>query len=314
MNTFLITGSNGFIGFHLIKKLAKIYKDSIIVGIDNMNDYYDINLKYDRLSILENISNYTFIYGDITDKNFINNVFNTYKPNIVINLAAQAGVRYSLINSESYINNNIIGFYNILENCVNYDVSHLIYASSSSVYGNYNNTSKPESLYAATKKTNELLSYSYSQNYNLKTTGLRFFSVYGPYGRPDMAYYNFTENLINNKEINVYNDGLNERDLTYIDDVINGIILVINNKQNSIYNIHDIGNGTSISTNDMINTMIETMKNNGININHDLIKYTTKQKGDVIKTNSNNSIINSKINFKEGYSLFLEWYLKYKSK
>ena len=314
MNTFLITGSNGFIGFHLIKKLAKIYKDSIIVGVYNMNDYYDINLKYDRLSILENISNYTFIYGDITDKNFINNVFNTYKPNIVINLAAQAGVRYSLINSESYINNNIIGFYNILENCVNYDVSHLIYASSSSVYGNYNNTSKPESLYAATKKTNELLSYSYSQNYNLKTTGLRFFSVYGPYGRPDMAYYNFTENLINNKEINVYNDGLNERDLTYIDDVINGIILVINNKQNSIYNIHDIGNGTSISTNDMINTMIETMKNNGININHDLIKYTTKQKGDVIKTNSNNSIINSKINFKEGYSLFLEWYLKYKSK
>lgn len=314
MNTFLITGSNGFIGFHLIKKLAKIYKDSIIVGVDNMNDYYDINLKYDRLSILENISNYTFIYGDITDKNFINNVFNTYKPNIVINLAAQAGVRYSLINSESYINNNIIGFYNILENCVNYDVSHLIYASSSSVYGNYNNTSKPESLYAATKKTNELLSYSYSQNYNLKTTGLRFFSVYGPYGRPDMAYYNFTENLINNKEINVYNDGLNERDLTYIDDVINGIILVINNEQNSIYNIHDIGNGTSISTNDMINTMIETMKNNGININHNLIKYTNKQKGDVIKTNSNNSIINSKINFKEGYSLFLEWYLKYKSK
>lgn len=314
MNTFLITGSNGFIGFHLIKKLAKIYKDSIIVGVDNMNDYYDINLKYDRLSILENISNYTFIYGDITDKNFIINIFNTYKPNIVINLAAQAGVRYSLINSESYINNNIIGFYNILENCVNYNVSHLIYASSSSVYGNYNNTSKPESLYAATKKTNELLSYSYSKNYNLKTTGLRFFSVYGPYGRPDMAYYNFTENLINNKEINVYNDGLNERDLTYIDDVINGIIFVINNEQNSIYNIHDIGNGTSISTNDMINTMIETMKNNGININHNLIKYTNKQKGDVIKTNSNNSIINSKINFKEGYSLFLEWYLKYKSK
>lgn len=314
MNTFLITGSNGFIGFHLIKKLAKIYKNSIIVGVDNMNDYYDINLKYDRLSILENISNYTFIYGDITDKNFINNIFNTYKPNIVINLAAQAGVRYSLINSESYINNNIIGFYNILENCINCNVSHLIYASSSSVYGNYNNTSKPESLYAATKKTNELLSYSYSQNYNLKTTGLRFFSVYGPYGRPDMAYYNFTENLINNKEINVYNDGLNERDLTYIDDVINGIILVINNEQNSIYNIHDIGNGTSISTNDMINTMIETMKNNDININHNLIKYTTKQKGDVIKTNSNNSIINSKINFKEGYSLFLEWYLKYKSK
>ena len=138
--------------------------------------------------------------------------------------------------------------------------------------------------------------------------------MYGPYGRPDMAYYNFTENLINNKEINVYNDGLNERDLTYIDDVINGIILVINNKQNSIYNIHDIGNGTSISTNYMINTMIETMKNNGININHNLIKYTIKQKGDVIKTNSNNSIINSKINFKEGYSLFLEWYLKYKSK
>lgn len=314
MNTFLITGSNGFIGFHLIKKLTEIYKDSIIVGVDNMNDYYDINLKYDRLSILKNISNYTFIYGDITDKKFITNIFSTYKPNIVINLAAQAGVRYSLINSESYINNNIIGFYNILENCVIYNVSHLIYASSSSVYGNYNNTSKPESLYAATKKTNELLSYSYSQNYNLKTTGLRFFSVYGPYGRPDMAYYNFTENLINNKEINVYNDGLNERDLTYIDDVINGIILVINNKQNSIYNIHDIGNGTSISTNYMINTMIETMKNNGININHNLIKYTIKQKGDVIKTNSNNSIINSKINFKEGYSLFLEWYLKYKSK
>jgi UDP-glucuronate 4-epimerase len=274
MNTFLITGSNGFIGFHLIKALSTLHQNSTIIGVDNMNDYYDVNLKNYRLSYLENIPNFLFIKGDITDKIFIKNIFNTYKPNIVIHLAAQAGVRYSLINPYSYINNNINGFYNVIENCKNYNIEHLIYASSSSVYGNYNDTSKPESLYAVTKKTNELIGYSYSQNYDLKTTGLRFFSVYGPYGRPDMAYYSFTENLINNKEIIVYNNGLNKRDLTYIDDVINGILSSINTKEK--YNIYDIGSGNPISTNEMINIILETMQNCNIIVDDNLIKYAFK--------------------------------------
>lgn len=312
MNTFLITGSNGFIGFHLIKALSASYQNSVIIGVDNMNDYYDVNLKNYRLSHLENIPNFLFIKGDITDKIFIKNIFNTYKPNIVIHLAAQAGVRYSLINPYSYINNNINGFYNVIENCKNYNIEHLIYASSSSVYGNYNDTSKPESLYAVTKKTNELISYSYSQNYDLKTTGLRFFSVYGPYGRPDMAYYSFTENLINNKEIIVYNNGLNKRDLTYIDDVINGILSSINAKEK--YNIYDIGSGTPISTNEMINIILETMQNSNIIVDDKLIKYTERQKGDVVTTKAQNSIITPQVNFNTGYKLFIDWYLNYKSK
>lgn len=312
MNTFLITGSNGFIGFHLIKALSISYQNSVIIGVDNMNDYYDVNLKNYRLSYLENIPNFLFIKGDITDKIFIKNIFNTYKPNIVIHLAAQAGVRYSLINPYSYINNNINGFYNVIENCKNYNIEHLIYASSSSVYGNYNDTSKPESLYAVTKKTNELISYSYSQNYDLKTTGLRFFSVYGPYGRPDMAYYSFTENLINNKEIIVYNNGLNKRDLTYIDDVINGILSSINAKEK--YNIYDIGSGTPISTNKMINIILETMQNCNIIVDDKLIKYAERQKGDVVTTKAQNSIITPEVNFNTGYKLFIDWYLNYKSK
>lgn len=312
MNTFLITGSNGFIGFHLIKALSTSYQNSVIIGVDNMNDYYDVNLKNYRLSYLENIPNFLFIKGDITDKIFIKNIFNTYKPNIVIHLAAQAGVRYSLINPYSYINNNINGFYNVIENCKNYNIEHLIYASSSSVYGNYNDTSKPESLYAVTKKTNELISYSYSQNYDLKTTGLRFFSVYGPYGRPDMAYYSFTENLINNKEIIVYNNGLNKRDLTYIDDVINGIVSSINTKEK--YNIYDIGSGNPISTNEMINIILETMQNCNIIVDDNLIKYTERQKGDVVTTKAQNSIITPEVNFNTGYKLFIDWYLNYKSK
>lgn len=312
MNTFLITGSNGFIGFHLIKALSTLHQNSVIIGVDNMNDYYDVNLKNYRLSYLENIPNFLFIKGDITDKIFIKNIFNTYKPNIVIHLAAQAGVRYSLINPYSYINNNINGFYNVIENCKNYNIEHLIYASSSSVYGNYNDTSKPESLYAVTKKTNELISYSYSQNYDLKTTGLRFFSVYGPYGRPDMAYYSFTENLINNKEIIVYNNGLNKRDLTYIDDVINGIVSSINTKEK--YNIYDIGSGNPISTNEMINIILETMQNCNIIVDDNLIKYTERQKGDVVTTKAQNSIITPEVNFNTGYKLFIDWYLNYKSK
>jgi UDP-glucuronate 4-epimerase len=312
MNTFLITGSNGFIGFHLIKALSTLHQNSTIIGVDNMNDYYDVNLKNYRLSYLENIPNFLFIKGDITDKIFIKNIFNTYKPNIVIHLAAQAGVRYSLINPYSYINNNINGFYNVIENCKNYNIEHLIYASSSSVYGNYNDTSKPESLYAVTKKTNELIGYSYSQNYDLKTTGLRFFSVYGPYGRPDMAYYSFTENLINNKEIIVYNNGLNKRDLTYIDDVINGILSSINTKEK--YNIYDIGSGNPISTNEMINIILETMQNCNIIVDDNLIKYAERQKGDVVTTKAQNSIITPEVNFNTGYKLFIDWYLNYKSK
>ena len=199
-----ITGAAGFIGANLVMKIIKEYPDAQIVGVDNLNDYYDVSLKHFRLEQIEKISSgnqWRFVKGSIADREMLENLFKENHFDIVVNLAAQAGVRYSLINPYSYINNNINGFYNVIENCKNYNIEHLIYASSSSVYGNYNDTSKPESLYAVTKKTNELISYSYSQNYDLKTTGLRFFSVYGPYGRPDMAYYSFTENLINNKEI-----------------------------------------------------------------------------------------------------------------
>ena len=229
---FLVTGSAGFIGFSVAKKLLQDGHN--VVGVDNHNDYYDPKIKDSRLTILTNNDSYSHFKGDISNKKQVDDIFNTTKPECVINLAAQAGVRYSLENPDAYIKSNIVGFINILEACRNNKVGHLVYASSSSVYGAntklpfsiHDNIDHPVSLYAASKKSNELMAHTYSHLFNLPTTGLRFFTVYGPWGRPDMALFKFTKAIINGEKIQVFNNGNHERDFTYIDDIVEGVIRV----------------------------------------------------------------------------------------
>ena len=230
--TILITGAAGFIGSNLVKELFNTVDDIKIIGIDNMNDYYDVSIKEYRLEEINKLNkNFIFIKGDISDKDTIDNLFNEYKPSIVVNLAAQAGVRYSITNPDAYIKSNLIGFYNILEGCRHNEVEHLVYASSSSVYGSnkkvpYSTDDKvdnPVSLYAATKKSNELMAHAYSKLYNIPSTGLRFFTVYGPAGRPDMAYFGFTNKLLKGETIEIFNYGNCKRDFTYIDDIVEGV-------------------------------------------------------------------------------------------
>lgn len=258
--TIFITGSAGFIGSNLAKRILKEEKDTQIIGLDNLNEYYDIKIKEWRLAELNKFSNFKFIKGDLADKETVENIFKEYHPNIVVNLAAQAGVRYSITNPDAYIQSNLIGFYNILECCRHYPVEHLVYASSSSVYGSnkkvpYSTEDKvdnPVSLYAATKKSNELMAHSYSKLYNIPSTGLRFFTVYGPAGRPDMAYFGFTNKLIKGETIKIFNYGNCKRDFTYIDDIVEGVIRVMKNapeKKNGEdglpippYKIYNIGN------------------------------------------------------------------------
>ena len=230
--TILITGAAGFIGSNLVKELFNTVDDIKIIGIDNMNDYYDVSIKEYRLEEINKLNkNFIFIKGDISDKETIDNLFNEYKPRVVVNLAAQAGVRYSITNPDAYIKSNLIGFYNILEACRHNEVEHLVYASSSSVYGSnkkvpYSTDDKvdnPVSLYAATKKSNELMAHAYSKLYNIPSTGLRFFTVYGPAGRPDMAYFGFTNKLLKGETIQIFNYGNCKRDFTYIDDIVEGV-------------------------------------------------------------------------------------------
>ena len=230
--TILITGAAGFIGSNLVKELFNTVDDIKIIGIDNMNDYYDVSIKEYRLEEINKLNkNFIFIKGDISDKETIDNLFNEYKPRVVVNLAAQAGVRYSITNPDAYIKSNLIGFYNILEACRHNEVEHLVYASSSSVYGTnkkvpYSTDDKvdnPVSLYAATKKSNELMAHAYSKLYNIPSTGLRFFTVYGPAGRPDMAYFGFTNKLLKGETIEIFNYGNCKRDFTYIDDIVEGV-------------------------------------------------------------------------------------------
>ncbi len=239
--TILVTGAAGFVGSNLVKRLFQDVKDAAIIGIDNMNDYYDVSLKEWRLKELEQLSlnsqlsTFNFIQGDIADKATIDDVFEQYHPAVVVNLAAQAGVRYSITNPDAYIQSNLIGFYNILEACRNYPVEHLVYASSSSVYGSnkkipYSTDDKvdnPVSLYAATKKSNELMAHAYSKLYNIPSTGLRFFTVYGPAGRPDMAYFGFTNKLVKGDTIQIFNFGNCKRDFTYVDDIVEGVIRIM---------------------------------------------------------------------------------------
>lgn len=329
--TILITGSAGFIAFHLIERLFKEYKNIKIIGLDNLNDYYDIELKKYRLNKLLTFENFKFIKCDIADKELIYNIFKEYKPNIVVNLAAQAGVRYSINNPDAYIETNIIGFYNILEACRNYPVEHLVYASSSSVYGDNtkvpyteeDNVDRPVSLYAATKKCDEILAYSYSKMYNISSTGLRFFTVYGPLGRPDMAYFKFTNKLVNKEKIQIYNYGKCKRDFTYIDDIVEGIIKVLEKPSNKEmpYNIYNIGSSNPIELLEFINILKEELiKAKVLPKDFNLDEYKEllpMQKGDVEITFSDTSSIEKDFGFKpkttlnEGLKKFAEWYQEY---
>jgi len=332
----LVTGAAGFIGYHLCKNLVE--KNISIVGVDNINDYYETDLKIDRLvdlgfeksdlqfynksCISSKFKNLNFIKIDITDTENLRNLFSTSKFNVVCNLAAQAGVRYSLKNPLSYIDSNIVGFTNILENCKDYNIEHLIYASSSSVYGessevpfNVNqNVDYPISLYAATKKSNELLAHSYTHIYNLRTTGLRFFTVYGEFGRPDMAYFLFAKAILNNKPIKVFNQGKMKRDFTYISDIVNGISLTIsffkNNYDTPLYNIFNIGNGNSVS---LLNFINQIEKNFKTEIKKEFLPI---QPGDVTQTWADISDLKkigykSSVGIDEGVKFFCDWFKNY---
>ncbi len=315
----LITGCAGFIGFHLSKTLLK--KNHIIFGIDNMNQYYDINLKNNRLKILKKYKSFFFKRCDILEKNKINKFVKINKIKIIIHLAAQAGVRHSINKPKEYFKSNIEGFFNILEISKNNKINHLIFASTSSVYGDYNkfplkenyNTDNPLSFYAASKKTNEVMAYSYSNIYSLPSTALRFFTVYGPYGRPDMALFKFTKSIINNETIDLYNSGKHFRDFTYIDDIIKGIVSIINkpSKDKVPFNIFNIGNGSSSKLSIYLKN-IETFLNKKA-----IINKLPLQLGDVIKTHADINKLNkysgykSKTNIKNGIKNFIKWYLKY---
>ena len=275
--TIFITGSSGFIGYNLAKRILKEESNVKVIGLDNMNEYYDVRIKEYRLEKLQKFDNFTFMKGNLTDKKLIDNIFEEYKPNIVVNLAAQAGVRYSITNPDAYIESNLIGFYYILEGCRNNPVEHLVYASSSSVYGSnkkvpYSTDDKvdnPVSLYAATKKSNELLAHSYSKLYNIPSTGLRFFTVYGPAGRPDMAYFTFTNKLLKGEKIQIFNYGHCKRDFTYIDDIVEGIVRVMEkapekkNGEDGLpippYAVYNIGNSNPENLLDFVNILQEEL-------------------------------------------------------
>ncbi|NLP15380.1 NAD-dependent epimerase [Acetivibrio saccincola] len=329
----LVTGAAGFIGFHLTKLLLD--KSYEVIGIDNLNDYYDPKLKEDRLKILEKMDNFIFHKVDLKDKAALDDVFKKYRPEYVVNLAAQAGVRYSLINPYAYVDSNLVGFMNILEACRHYPVKHLLYASSSSVYGGNkvapfstsHNVDHPVSLYAATKKSNELMAHTYSNLYKIPTTGLRFFTVYGPWGRPDMAYFSFTKNIIEGKPIKVFNHGKMERDFTYIDDIVEGVYKLIekvpaakedwDETKDDIstsfapYKIYNIGNNQPVQLMKFINVLEDKIGKEAEKI------YMDMQPGDVLRTYADVSDLERDINFRpntsieEGLGKFVNWYREY---
>lgn len=324
----LITGVAGFIGFHLTNRLLREDSNKII-GIDDVNNYYDVDLKEYRLSKLKKYSNFKFIKGSISDKEFLDNVFNGNDIDIVVNLAAQAGVRYSIVNPDTYIESNIVGFYNVLEMCRKYPVKHFIYASSSSIYGDnkkvpfseLDKTESPVSLYAATKKSDELLAYSYSKLYSICSTGLRFFTVYGPCGRPDMAYFSFTNKLVAKEKIKLYNYGKCERDFTYVDDVVECIYRVIKNEPKRDFSVYNIGCSNPEQLLDFVHILSEELKSSGVleddfNID-DYTQFIEKQNGDVDQTFADTSLFFNDYDYvpntslREGLREFSKWYKDY---
>ena len=328
--TYLITGAAGFIGYFLSKKLLE--QGCKVIGIDNINDYYDVNLKHARLEQLEPYEKFTFIKGDISDKDLVMNTFEEYKPNIVVNLAAQAGVRYSIENPDVYIQSNIIGFYNILEACRHNPVDHLVYASSSSVYGANKKVpfeetdfvDNPVSLYASTKKSNELMAHTYSHLYKIPATGLRFFTVYGPMGRPDMAYFGFADKYFAGEPIKIFNNGDFEndlyRDFTYIDDIVEGIERLLSNPPVRVdvpHKVFNIGNNNPEKLMVFIETLEKALSNAlGREVEFEKIFEPIKP-GDVPATYASTDLLQKAVGFKpetsieEGLQKFADWYVEY---
>ena len=332
----LITGASGFIGSNLALRLLKDAPQTLVVGLDNMNDYYDVRIKEARLKELQGYENYVFIRGNLADKGLIFEIFEKYRPEIVVNLGAQAGVRYSITNPDAYIESNMLGFYNILEACRAYPVEHLVYASSSSVYGSnkkvpYSTEDKvdnPVSLYAATKKSNELMAHAYSKLYNIPSTGLRFFTVYGPAGRPDMAYFGFTDKLRAGKTIEIFNYGNCKRDFTYIDDIVEGVVRVMQKPPEKKtgddglpippYKVYNIGNSNPENLLDFVQILSEELVRAGVlPEDYDFEahkKLVPMQPGDVPVTFADTTPLERDFGFKpqtplrEGLRKFAQWY------
>ena len=353
--TVLVTGAAGFIGSNLVKRLLNELENITVIGIDSITDYYDVNIKYERLKEIEDIislnsrsihdhsrspkNTWTFIKGNIADKSLIDKIFTDNKIDVVVNLAAQAGVRYSITNPDAYIESNLIGFYNILEACRHHEVAHLVYASSSSVYGSnkkvpYSTDDKvdnPVSLYAATKKSNELMAHAYSKLYNIPSTGLRFFTVYGPAGRPDMAYFGFTDKLVKGDTIKIFNYGNCKRDFTYVDDIVEGVIRVMQHapeKENGEdglpippYKVYNIGNNSPENLLDFVTILQEELVRAGVlPEDYDFESHkqlVPMQPGDVPVTYADTIPLEQDFGFKpstslrEGLRRFAEWYKKY---
>lgn len=337
--TVFVTGAAGFIGSNISKRLLNEINNIRVIGLDNMNDYYDVKIKESRLNELKKFSNFIFIKGNLADKEKINKIFEEYKPEVVVNLAAQAGVRYSITNPDAYIESNLIGFYNILEACRHNHVEHLVYASSSSVYGSnkkvpYSTDDKvdnPVSLYAATKKSNELLAHSYSKLYNIPSTGLRFFTVYGPAGRPDMAYFGFTNKLIKGEKIQIFNYGNCKRDFTYIDDIVEGVIRVMQgapeqkNGEDGLpippYAIYNIGNSDPVNLLDFVTILQEELVRAGVlPKDYDFESHkelVPMQPGDVPVTYADTTPLQRDFGYKPSTDLrmglrkFAEWYKEF---
>ncbi len=337
--TIFVTGAAGFIGANLVKRLLNTYDDITVIGIDNMNDYYDVSIKEERLKALEDKASFVFVRGDIADKALITEIFEKYRPDVVVNLAAQAGVRYSITNPDAYIESNLVGFFNILEACRHYPVEHLVYASSSSVYGSnkkvpYSTEDKvdnPVSLYAATKKSNELMAHAYSKLYDIPSTGLRFFTVYGPAGRPDMAYFGFTNKLVNGETIKIFNYGNCKRDFTYIDDIVEGVVRVMQKAPDRKtgedglpippYAVYNIGNNQPENLLDFVDILQHELISAGVlPSDYDFEAHkelVPMQPGDVPVTYADTDALERDFGFQPSTSLrdglrkFARWYKEY---
>jgi nucleoside-diphosphate-sugar epimerase len=345
--TILVTGAAGFIGSNLVKRLFKDVKNIHVIGIDNVSDYYDVNIKYERLKEIEDMlkdgrcgqQTWEFVKGNIADKVAIDKLFEEHQFSVVVNLAAQAGVRYSITNPDAYIESNLIGFYNILEACRHHEVEHLVYASSSSVYGSnkkipYSTDDKvdnPVSLYAATKKSNELLAHAYSKLYNIPSTGLRFFTVYGPAGRPDMAYFGFTNKLREGKTIQIFNFGNCKRDFTYVDDIVEGVVRIMQHAPEKAvgddglpippYKVYNIGNNSPENLLDFVTILQEELiRAKVLPEDYDFESHkelVPMQPGDVPITYADTTPLEQDFGYKPSTSLrsglrsFAEWYAKY---